>query len=291
MQEQAQIIQPQIPKKGPKKGISRFMTFLLTVVLIITSVAFIIKTTILNSSFTAKTLMQDDSVTQMYEQTNAAIVNAISGYGITLPQDTEFITQEQFEDDLTDVIENLYAGNEEIIDQEKLSHQIQHNLTEEISQLGLPSGMIDQVLSPLTSTVANIFTQNLANSQISSFMNTISSIDGYVSMVMVVGMIAVVVLGGVILLVQRNLFGWFHYLGIGFIISGLVILMLQMAFSFTNLFSNITPNQIANQLLQTFISAIKAQMMTLAIGELILGGLAVVLGFLRKFRFSFKRGR
>lgn len=284
-------MQPQMIKKGPKKGLSRFMTMLLTIFLIITSVALIIKTTVLNPSFTAKTLMQDDSIEQMYEQTNATIVNSVSGYGITLPQDTEFITKEQFEDDLTDAIENLYAGNSEIIDQEKLSHQIQHNLTGKIDQLGLPSGMLDQVLSPLTSTIANIFTQQLASGQINSLMDSISAIDGYVSMAMIVGIIAVIVTGVIILFAQRNIFAWLHYLGIGFLISGLVVLGVQMATDLTSVFVNTNQNQIAKQLIQSFVTAVKSQMMTLAIGEVILGAIALVLGLLRKLKFSFKRGK
>lgn len=284
-------MQPQMIKKGPKKGLSRFMTLLLTIFLIITSVALIIKTTVLNPSFTAKTLMQDDSIEQMYEQTNATIVNSVSGYGITLPQDTEFITKEQFEDDLTDAIENLYAGNSEIIDQEKLSHQIQHNLTGKIDQLGLPSGMLDQVLSPLTSTIANIFTQQLASGQLNSLMDSITAIDGYVSMAMIVGVIAVIVTGVIILFAQRNIFAWLHYLGIGFLISGLVVLGLQMATDLTSIFVNTNQNQIANQLIQSFVTAVKSQMMTLAIGEVILGAIALVLGLLRKLKFSFKRGK
>lgn len=284
-------MQPQMIKKGPKNGLSRFMTLLLTIFLIITSVALIIKTTVLNPSFTAKTLMQDDSIEQMYEQTNATIVNSVSGYGITLPQDTEFITKEQFEDDLTDAIENLYAGNSEIIDQEKLSHQIQHNLTGKIGQLGLPSGMLDQVLSPLTSTIANIFTQQLASGQINSLMDSISAIDGYVSMAMIVGVIAVIVTGVIILFAQRNIFAWLHYLGIGFLISGLVVLGLQMATDLTSVFVNTNQNQIAKQLIQSFVTAVKSQMMTLAIWEVILGAIALVLGLLRKLKFSFKRGK
>ena len=205
------------PKKLRAKWISRLFTLIMVTALSVATMGLLIKTTVLNADFTSKELAKDENIGKLYTEANQTLASSAQMYRIPASYADSLITKKQFRQDVEIAIKRIYDGQvTQIVDTNTLSSQIQTNVNKEIASSGVPvdASVFSGVVESLASILNNYISQQIPSTQL--------HISGYVTLMITAGSIITVIMLILVLLLQRSLFGWLHYTGLAFLITGII---------------------------------------------------------------------
>lgn len=263
------------PKKLRAKWISRLFTLIMVAALSVATMGLLIKTTVLNADFTSKELAKDENIGKLYTEANQTLASSAQMYRIPASYADSLITKKQFRQDVEIAIKRIYDGQvTQIVDTNTLSSQIQTNVNKEIASSGLP---VD------ASVLNNYISQQIPSTQLQQVYDAASNISGYVTLMITAGSIITVVMLILVLLLQRSLFGWLHYTGLAFLITGIIFCIIGYTSVPAEIFpSLINQSGILGSIVENYAHAILSQIVNMGIIESIIGIVALLVSFFRK---------
>lgn len=103
-----------VQNKPPSYGLSQLITFFLSVTLMCSLLGIIAKNSFLDKSFTTKELVTTENVSALHKGLSASVNSFItSDAGFRL--DGDLVTKKQVKEDLNEAINNVYAGQNELL--------------------------------------------------------------------------------------------------------------------------------------------------------------------------------
>ena len=171
------------------------------------------------------------------------------------------------------------------MDTNTLSSQIQTNVNKEITSSGVPvdASVFSGVVESLASILNNYISQQIPSTQLQQVYDAASDISGYVTLMITAGSIITVIMLILVLLLQRSLFGWLHYTGLAFLITGIIFCIIGYTSVPAEIFpSLINQSGILGSIVENYAYAILSQIVNMGIIESVIGIVALLVSFFRK---------
>lgn len=216
-----------VQNKPPSYGLSQLITFFLSVTLMCSLLGIIARNSFLDKSFTTKELVTTENVSALHKGLSASVNSFItSDAGFRL--DGDLVTKKQVKEDLNEAINNVYAGQNELLAPSKIVGQITDNFMTQARKQGV-STQSEDFLSYKSNFVAQVETainNQINNSLLQKGSSFLQKAQHIFHNMYLWGIILSLILAVLLLIQTRSFFRFSHYTGIAFLLVGLLVWLL-----------------------------------------------------------------
>lgn len=268
---------------------SRMVTFFLLLALFVSSFCYTLKVTIFSANQVSQTLTQDKYVKQLHSSLNDYLASLAKQYSIPTALTQNLLTNSQVKSDLKTAVENAYADKTAIFDTSTIQSQVKTNLDAKAQSIGLSTdNLIYQTAqSTLLSGLNGSLDQALNSQTLQQKVQQLNSAHKINSLILLVALGFSLLLLVLLIVVERNLFGWLHYLGVAAAYTA--ILLLAVSFLLKQIVANLDFAQLSgqasidlNDLANSITQLVVSQANQLMIVWLVVAVAGITVGFLRR---------
>ncbi|WP_034992067.1 hypothetical protein [Liquorilactobacillus vini] len=268
---------------------SRMVTFFLLLALFVSSFCYTLKVTIFSANQVSQTLTQDKYVKQLHSSLNDYLASLAKQYSIPTALTQNLLTNSQVKSDLKTAVENAYADKTAIFDTNTIQSQVKTNLDAKAQSIGLSTdNLIYQTAqSTLLSGLNGSLDQALNSQTLQQKVQQLNSAHKINSLILLVALGFSLLLLVLLIVVERNLFGWLHYLGVAAAYTA--ILLLAVSFLLKQIVANLDFAQLSgqasidlNDLANSITQLVVSQANQLMIVWLVVAVAGITVGFLRR---------
>lgn len=268
---------------------SRMVTFFLLLALFVSSFCYTLKVTIFSANQVSQTLTQDKYVKQLHSSLNDYLASLAKQYSIPTALTQNLLTNSQVKSDLKTAVENAYADKTAIFDTSTIQSQVKTNLDAKAQSIGLSTdNLIYQTAqSTLLSGLNGSLDQALNSQTLQQKVQQLNSAHKINSLILLVALGFSLLLLVLLIVVERNLFGWLHYLGVAAAYTA--ILLLAVSFLLKQIVANLDFAQLSgqasidlNDLANSITQLVVSQTNQLMIVWLVVAVAGITVGFLRR---------
>ncbi|WP_281165707.1 hypothetical protein [Liquorilactobacillus sicerae] len=268
---------------------SRMVTFFLLLALFVSSFCYTLKVTVFSADQISQTLTQDKYVKQLHSSLNNYLASLAKQYSISTTLTQNLLTNSQVKTDLKTAVENAYAGKTSIFDTSTIQSQVKTNLDAKAQSIGLSTdNLIYQTAqSTLLSGLKGSLDQALNSQDLQQKVQQLISLRKANALILLVALGFSLLLLVLLLVVERNFFGWLHYLGIAAAYTAVLLFVANLLFKqvvanldFAQLSSqaSVDLNDVASSVIQLIVN----QSNLLMIVWLVVAVVGIATGILRR---------
>lgn len=268
---------------------SRMVTFFLLLALFVSSFCYTLKVTIFSANQVSQTLTQDKYVKQLHSSLNDYLASLAKQYSIPTALTQNLLTNSQVKSDLKTAVENAYADKTAIFDTSTIQSQVKTNLDAKAQSIGLSTNNLiyQTAQSTLLSGLNGSLDQALNSQTLQQKVQQLNSAHKINSLILLVALGFSLLLLVLLIVIERNLFGWLHYLGVAAVYTA--ILLLAVSFLLKQIVANLNFAQLSgqasidlNDLANSITQLVVNQANHLMIVWLVIAVVGITVGFLRQ---------
>ncbi|WP_311407866.1 hypothetical protein [Liquorilactobacillus uvarum] len=271
--------------KIPGHAISRWLVVLIGITLFFAVSAHILQKTVLNAQFVTAQATKSDYVNEATTTVNNVVADLASSNGVPTSLSSGLVTSKQVKEDLTEIVENVYAGKANAIDNQKIKNQISQNIAVKAQSAGVSTNNEEftAVRTALLGSIDSYIDQTIQGRYLDKATAIIKKADNLTKMVFWISTIATFIFAIMLLLHDRSLLRWFHYLGLSAIWSGILMTVLAFLANNSGFFAQIAERAAqASGLVENLLELIAANFQNAGLLLILCGIFGIVVGFFRK---------
>lgn len=255
------------------KGLNGWISFFLSLSLIVLFVTSVLKITVLNQTYTEEKILTDSNVTLVTRQMNDGISNIATLNDVPTSAVKDALTNQQVTDIAKSSLSNVYAGKQTVINPTEITNQVASNVMKKTDTSNpLVSAKIDGVVATFKSNLSEYLTNNIQTPYLSKIASTVSSVKSTVQTAFIYSLIASVIFLLLLLAINRAFFIPLKYVGFSAIWSGILVAigsaialysgLIGIVSSKASVFTDIVNNYISD----TFNTMLVGSLILLAVG-------------------------
>ena len=242
-----------------KKIISYILSFILAVLIIITGIFTIVKSTIMNKQYVISKLEE----AKYYERMDAEIIEQFKNYtiqsGLTDDVLEDLFTIEKLTNDINNVIDSIYEGNELKIDTSEIIENLKKNIETEVEKEGKVVDFEEEAMQEYLKAIENAYESQISYSTnvVNDIGSTFSKILNLADKAQIAIYIATTIVFLIIVIINIKQIIGLKYISIATMASGLFILVSKLIIeSKTDLKNIMLINQATTKVIQLVIDDI-----------------------------------
>lgn len=207
----------------PKRGLPRLLTVLLSLSLFFTLGTGVLKQTFLNPSFVAPKVTTTQTINQFYQTVNTTVSENTESNLLPKTITEKLITSKNLKTDIQIAIERAYAGQTPLLDETKLTDQLNQNLLNIANTNGLGMAHLDTILRPIAQKASTAVVKQMNDEKVTEAVDELHQLNQTVNTLFIIsGIISIILL---VILAIRLKFGnrFWHYTGISLVVSGALV--------------------------------------------------------------------
>ncbi|WP_409021610.1 hypothetical protein ACE83Q_04870 [Dellaglioa sp. P0083] len=255
------------------KGLNGWISFFLSLSLIVLFVTSVLKITVLNQTYTEDKILTDSNVTLVTRQMNDGISNIATLNDVPTSAVKDALTNQQVTDIAKNSLSNVYAGKQTVINPTEITNQVASNVMKKADTSNpLVSAKIDEIVATFKSNLSEYLTNNVQTPYLSKVSSTVSSVKSTVQTAFMYSLIASIIFALLLLVINRAFFIPLKYVGFSAIWSGILVAigsavalysgLIGIVSSKASVFTDIVNNYISD----TFNTMLVGSLILLAVG-------------------------
>lgn len=229
-----------VQSKPPSHDLSQLITFFLSLTLMCTLLGIMAKNSFLSKNFTTKELISNENVAVLHKGISASINSFTTDTDAGFELSGDLISKQQIKEDLSETIDNLYAGKKELLAPSKIVGQVEDNFMKQANRQGI-STQSENFLSYKSNFIAQVkaaMNNQINNSLLSKAAQMFKKSQNILQSMYLWGMILSTILAVLLLVQTRSVFRFSYYSGIAFLVIGLIVWLLTELVKVSGLVEN-----------------------------------------------------
>ncbi|WP_057875131.1 hypothetical protein [Liquorilactobacillus aquaticus] len=271
--------------KIPGYAISRWLVVLIGITLFLAVSTHVLQKTILNSQFVIAQATKSDYVNEATTTVNNVVADLASSNGVPTTMTTNLVTTKQVKEDLAEIVENVYAGKANAIDNQKIKQQISQNIAVKAQNAGISTSNEEftAVQTALLGSVDSYIDQTIQDRYLDKATAAINKADSVNKLVFWISIITAFILAIILIFHDRSLLRWMHYMGLSALWSGALMAALAFIASNSGFFAQIAERaDQASGLVENLLELSAASFQNAGLLLMLGGVFGVIIGIFRR---------